>query len=191
MDFPEDLTRTNWSIEGSYVPDKLFSNTREEDGLSEGDEWVLSLSVTRSNFIRFVNPTSPFLFNLQTFFRWLPDHEGNGREGTVTQSRSVAALSTFFIATGYFQNRLTPSLSFVHDWESASGAIFASMGYRFTNNLVGSVSLRTFYARPTHVDQGLTQALLGNNPTYTGDGFNGLSSFRQRDEIAIRVRYSF
>jgi hypothetical protein len=191
MDFPEDRTQTNWSLELSYTPDRLFTNTLEPDGLSEGDDLVLSLSVTRSTFIRFLNPTNPFLFNVQTFFRYLPDHEGNGRSGTVVQPHPVGSLSTLFIATGYFQGRLTPGVVFVYDWSSDSGAVFAQLGYRFTNNLSAVVALRGFFARPTHGDQGLVQLLLGNDPSYTGDGFRGLSSFRSRDEVALRIRYTF
>jgi hypothetical protein len=56
-------------------------------------------------------------------------------------------LATFTVSTGYFQDRLLPSVTFVYDFRSNSGAVLPEVTYRFTENFSASFGLAGFFGR--------------------------------------------
>ena len=127
LDFAEDVTKTSWGIEFSWMARKLFANSFEYDGLSQSDELVLSVSVDRPTFFNFLNPNRSFFMNLQMFIRYLPNYEGgqrnyDGMYGSAGSDITGNVVFTFF--TGYFQDRLAPRVSVLYaPWESQGALI--------------------------------------------------------------------
>ncbi len=189
-DFAEDATKTNWGVELTWIRRDAFENRMEPQGFSFSDAWNLTISVDRPTFINFINPGRTVLFNMQWFFGYVPGYRGNGAfavNGPFTQ------LGTFTIQTGYFQDRLLPALTLVHDIGSNSGAILAQAAYRFTEAFSATIGFQNYYGTPQYGNVPLRQIGLQNNG---GDfterfRFNGLSPVAERDEISLKLRYTF
>jgi hypothetical protein len=104
-------------------------------------------------------------------------------------------LGTFTVQTGYFQDRLLPGVTFVYDINSNSGAALPSITYRFTESFSATVGMNFFWGRWEFEDQPI--APLGTLGSEVGkhayqDGVeNGLAVVRERDEIFLRIRYTF
>jgi hypothetical protein len=102
-------------------------------------------------------------------------------------------LGTLTVGTGYFQDRLLPSLTFVHDVGSTSGAGIMSLTYRYSEVFSMTLGLATFYGTPHKLNIPIQQAALGNNgPGFdTLSKYDGLSALAERDEVSMRIRYTF
>jgi len=102
-------------------------------------------------------------------------------------------LGTFTVATGYFQDRLLPALTLVHDVGSTSGAAIMSLTYRYSEVFSLTFGLATFYGGPRLLNIPLQQPTLGNN----GPGFDprirydGLSALAESDQVSFQLRYTF
>ncbi len=189
-DFAEDVTKTNWSVEVTWINKNAFENTMEPNGYTFADGYNLTVSVDRPTFVNFINPGRTIFFNMQWFFGYVPDYQGNGR---FTANGPYSQLGTFTIATGYFQDRLLPTLTFVHDVGSNSGAILGQVTYRFTEAFSASIGISNFYGSPHFQNIPLRQIGLQNNG---GDfterfKFDGLSAITERDEVFGTLRYTF
>jgi hypothetical protein len=90
-------------------------------------------------------------------------------------------LATFTVATGYFQDRLVPALTFVHDFQSTSGGILFGIGYRYSDRFSVNVGMAAFYGR--------VQTRLQQPDRVHVE--NGLTLIRDRDEFFLRMRYTF
>ena len=189
-DFAEDVTKTNWGAELTWVARDAFDNTMATSGFSLSDAYNLTISVDRPTMINFVNPGRTVLFNMQWFFGYVPGYKGIGQFST---NGPFTQLGTFTAQTGYFQDRLLPSVTVVHDVGSNSGAILAQMTYRFTESFSTTVGVSDFYGTPQYGRLPLRQLGLQNNG---GDfmerlRFQGLSPIAERDEIFAILRYTF
>jgi hypothetical protein len=99
------------------------------------------------------------------------------------------------ISTGYFQDRLLPSLTAVYFVRNSSAAVLPQITYRFTENFQASVGLAVFSGR----EQERVMPVAGLAPASERFGRNaynsffepGLSLVRERDEIFLRLRYTF
>ena len=104
-------------------------------------------------------------------------------------------LGTFTVQTGYFQDRLLPSVTFVYDLNSDSGAMLPQITYRFTENFSATVGVNFFYGRWERVDTAIAPLGVVGNETghmaYQDAVENGLSVVRERDEAYLRIRYTF
>jgi hypothetical protein len=146
--------------------------------------------VDRPTFINFLNPGRTFFFNMQWFFGYVPAYQG---VGVFTTNGPYTQLGTFTVSTGYFQDRLLPSVTFVHDVGSNSGGILGQMVYRFTEAFSVTIGISNFYGQAQVGRIPLRQIGLQNN----GRGFteqlrfNGLSAVAERDEISAVLRYTF
>ena len=189
FDFAEDRTKTNWSVEATWIADQPYGRVDEERGFSRNDTYNLTISMDRPTFINFLNPGRTFFMNSQWFVRWIDDYQDKGHVAT----GPISVLGTFTILTGYFQDRLLPSLTWVHDIRSTSGGVIAQMSYRFSNQFSATIGLAGFYGQPEPIPVALRQPL----PTNLGGNFrsetryNGLSPISERDEIFLLLRRTF
>ena len=98
----------------------------------------------RPTFVNFLNANRTFFFNAQLFVRYLPHYNGS-----YDTNGPFTALGTFAITTGYFQDRLLPSLVLIHDLKSASqGGVIAQVSYRFNESFSATIGMLTFYGQP-------------------------------------------
>ena len=190
FDFAEDVTKSNWGVEATWIEGQKFTDHDEWDGISESDTINLTVSVDRPTFINFLNQNRTFFFNAQFFFQYITNYKagfpGNG---------PFNVLGTFTVQTGYFQDRLLPGVTFVYDRRSNSGAALPSLTYRFTENLSGTVGLNFFFGRFQMVDMPVSGlATVGGESgrfAYQEAVENGLAVVRERDEFYLRIRYTF
>ncbi|HME71160.1 MAG TPA: DUF1302 family protein [Myxococcota bacterium] len=190
MDFAEDVTKSNWGIEFGWEQHLPFLDNNQVNNLSKSDDLELSISVDRPTFINFLNQNRTFFFNAQFFISYLTSYHTSFQI-----PGPFGVLGTFTISTGYFQDRLLPSLTFVYDVFSNSGAALPELQYRFTENFSLAIGIEQFLGR----FRGQTMPL---NPIATvsqqtgSEAYKtfyepGLSVIRDRDEAYFRLRYSF
>jgi hypothetical protein len=188
FDVAEDRTKTNWGVEFSWVDDAPFGSNTSRNLLQESDVFNLTVSVDRPTFVNFLNANRTVFFNAQVFVRYLPHYDRSyGTNGPFT------ALGTLAVTTGYFQDRLLPSLVLVHDLRSASGGAIFSVTYRFTESFSATFGLLGFYGGPENPQTPLYPIAL---PTTMDDftmrtRFEGLSAIAERDEAFLTLRYTF
>jgi len=191
FDFAEDYTKSNWGAEMTWIAGQRFSDNDQWDGITESDTLNFTVSVDRPTFINFLNQNRTFFFNSQWFFQYITNYKssfpGNG---------PYNILGTFTVQTGYFQDRLLPGVTFVYDRRSNSGAALPSVSYRFTENLSGTIGMNFFFGRWQTVDMpiqglGTVSGAEAGKLAYQESVENGLSVVRERDEIYLRLRYTF
>jgi hypothetical protein len=189
MDFTEDLTKSSWGVEATWVEDVPYFDNDEFDGLTDVDTVNLTLSIDRPTFVNFLNPRRTLLFNTQWFFQYV-----RGFRKGFPGSGPMNTLATFTVQSGYYQDRLLPVLTLVYDFRSNSGAFLPQLTYRFTENFSATVGVALFMGRFEEKTAPLNPIASTNR---TGRGAykefveNGLSVVRDRDEVFLRVRYSF
>jgi len=181
VDFAEDWTKTNWSIEATWVNDALVGDNDSRTLHSESDVYNLTISFDRPTFVNFLNANRTFIFNSQHFISYQADRG------------SPTLLSTATVVTGYFQDRLFTQLTLVHDFDTPSGAIIFNMTYRFSSNFSTTLGVAGFYGSPGFSRAAAFPIQLRNNGGDFKDRsrFSGLSILKDRDEVSWRVRYTF
>jgi hypothetical protein len=193
-DFAEDVTKSNWSMEFTWIEGSPYIDQNARDNITKSDAFNLTVSVDRPTFINFLNPNRTFFFNSQWFFQYLPDHKGS-----FTSNGPVNVLFTLAAFTGYFQDRLLPTFVSVFDINSQSGGLLPSLGYRFTEAFSATIGMNWFFGRTQRVQMPLNEiAPPGSRaPNANGDHAyqdgqdNLLSLIRHRDEAYIRLRWTF
>jgi hypothetical protein len=190
MDVAEDVTKSNWGFEGTWIEDVPFDDNDAPDGLSSVDTFNLTISADRPTFVNFLNANRTLFINTQWFFQYV-----KGYEKGFPSNGPFNVLMTLTVDTGYFQDRLLPTVTFVYDFGSSSGAILPQLQYRYTENLSVTFGLAGFWGRAEPADPPL--APIGDPPYRTGRHSdkdfveNALSPVRDRDEVFLRVRYTF
>jgi hypothetical protein len=189
-DFAEDRTKTNWSMEFTWIEGLPFGDVDSPVGVSSSDAINLTVSVDRPTFINFLNPNRTFFFNSQWFFNYLTDYQKG-----FTSNGPVNVLFTFAVFTGYYQDRVMPNLTTVYDFQSRSGGILPSLQYRFTESFSVTVGMLYFFGRTQLVDMPVrdfapTSNRVGEN-AYKSGVDNVLSLVRKRDEVFLRLRWTF
>jgi hypothetical protein len=189
-DFAEDRTKTNWSMEFTWMEGLPFADNDSPVGVSSSDAINLTVSVDRPTFINFLNPNRTFFFNSQWFFNYLTNYQSG-----FTSNGPVNVLFTFAVFTGYYQDRVMPNLTTVYDFRSRSGGILPSLQYRFTESFSVTVGMLYFFGRTQLVDMpvrdfGPTSNRVGEN-AYKSGVDNLLSLVRKRDELFLRLRWTF
>lgn len=189
-DFAEDVTKTNWGVELTWVKGDAFENVMEPRGYSFTDAYNLTVSIDRPTIINFINPGRSILFNMQWFLGVVPGYQGQGH---FTANGPYSQLGTFTAQTGYFQDRLLPSVTAVYDVGSGSGAILAQMTYRFTESFSSTIGVSDFFGSAQFGNIPLRQLGLQNNGGNFTERFRfqGLSAINERDEIFATLRYTF
>jgi hypothetical protein len=189
FDFAEDRTKSNWSIEATWFHDQPYSVVDNLRGFDENDTFNLTVSVDRPTFINFLNPGRTFFMNSQWFLRYIDDY----RQGGYVATGPVSVLGTFTVVTGYHQDRLLPSLTWVHDVRSTSGGVIGQLTYRFTTEFAATIGIAGFYGSPEPLPVALRQPLPQNlGGEYRAfSRYNGLSPLAERDEVYMLLRYTF
>ncbi len=188
MDFDEDHSKTSWSIEATWFAGTAVADDQSPNLYREEDVYNLSISVDRPTFVNFLNANRTFVFNTQIFLQYV----AGGR--TVRDRDPVQVLGTFTILTGYFQDRLAPQLTFVHDLRSISGGAIFDLSWRFSANFSVTAGFATFYGNPELADDpNLFPTNITNNgpPNSTYTRYDGLSLLKYRDEVSLQLRYAF
>ncbi len=189
-DFAEDVSKTNWGVELTWVKGDAFENVMEPQGYTFTDAYNLTVSIDRPTIINFINPGRSILFNMQWFLGVVPGYQGQGH---FTANGPYSQLGTFTAQTGYFQDRLLPSVTAVYDVGSGSGAILAQMTYRFTESFSSTIGVSDFFGAAQFGNIPLRQLGLQNNGGNFTERFRfqGLSAINERDEIFATLRYTF
>jgi hypothetical protein len=190
LDFAEDVTKSNWGMEATWIEGLPFTDNDASDGLTYVDTFNMTVSVDRPTFINFLNQNRTFFFNSQVFFQYI-----KGWETSMTANGPFNVLGTFTVTTGYFQDRLLPGFTFVYDFASNSGAFLPSVTYRFTENFSVQFGLAGFWGKYQRRTMPFFQP--GTHGDHVGPTAyrqfveNGLSVVKARDEAFLRIRYTF
>ncbi len=153
MDFAEDVTKTNWGFELTWQEGLPASDSDAYDGNTEIDTFNMTISVDRPTFINFMNANRTFFFNSQWFFQYIEDYRQSH-----TRTGPWNFFFTFTASTGYFQDRLLTSMTFVYDVRSNSSAWLPQVTYRFTENFSATVGLGVFSGRWHEVNESINPA---------------------------------
>ena len=192
-DFAEDTTKTNWGVEFTWIEGTPVRGQRlDRRASATADALNLTVSVDRPTFINFLNPNRTFFFNTPVVLQ-LPDRT------TTRASPSTArcnVLFTFAMFTGYFQDRVQPQFVTVYDFHSQSGGLLPSFQYRFTESFSVTIGMLYFFGRTelkdmaVQRDRAARRTAPGAN-AYENGVDNVLSVIRQRDEVFMRLRWTF
>ena len=190
MDFAEDRTKTNWGVEFSWTNAQNFQDNNSFSGFSTHGVQQLTISMDRPTFVNFLNPNRTFLFNTQWFFRYIDNFHDNS---AMWVNGPFAMLGTFTIFTGYFQDRLIPVVTFVHDVRTTSGAALVSLTYRYSEVFSATIGVNAFYGNPQKMQIPIQQPVLQNNggDFMTRIKYDGLTSIAERNELSFTLRYTF
>jgi hypothetical protein len=190
-DFAEDVSKTNWSLEFTWIGATPYTDNGDfGNGLTDSDSINLTVSIDRPTFINFLNANRTIFFNTQWFFQYL-----TGYESTFTSNGPFNVLFTFAMFTGYFQDRLLPTVVTVYDFGSRSGGFLPSITYRFNEAFSVTTGVNWFWGRGQYKDMPVrafapTSNRAGNH-AYDDGVENVLSAINRRDEIFLRLRYTF
>jgi len=191
MDFAHDLSGSNWNLEATWFHRVRLSDLDSFDMTSKADLVNLTIGVDRPTFIRFLNKNRTFFLNAQLFMQYVVGYESSfSSDGPFNARLTVGAF------TGYHQDRLVPGMQVVYDFPSHSGALLWSMGWRVTQSFLIQIGLNTFWGEVDRREAALVapgtagQGGRGDN-AYRSYVENGLSSVRDRDELFVRLRYTF
>ena len=189
MDFAEDVTKTNWGTEFTWVRNNPFSDQNKFGGVNKTEALNFTVSVDRPTFINFMNQSRTFFFNSQLFFSYVP-----GYHNSFTSNGPWNVFATFTAQTGYFQDRLLPGITFVYDVQSESGAALPSVTYSFTESFSATFGFALFWGRYEGKHLPLNPLAPSNQAgawAYRSWVENGLAVIRDRDEVYMRLRYTF
>jgi hypothetical protein len=188
MDFAEDRTKSSWGVEFTWVDDSLTADGSKMDGLSDVDEYNLTLSMDRPTFINFLNANRTFLLNTQLFMSYVGGYSHRmSREGPWTFLWLINA------STGYYQDRFLVSSVLVYDFQSNSGAILPTVQYRVTENFSITVGASVFYGDYSRRKMGINQFSAFDEDNLSDNVYveNGVSPVTDLDGFFARIRYTF
>jgi hypothetical protein len=190
LDFAEDVTKTNWGMEFTWIGETPFINNDSLSNITDSGVLNLTVSVDRPTFINFLNANRTFFMNTQWFFQYILDHE----DGFTSQG-PFNALFTFAVFTGYYQDRLLPQIVTVYDFRSRSGGFLPTIQYRFNDAFSVTFGVSFFVGRGEYVDMPVTgfapASNRAGNHAYEDGVDRLLSLIRRRDEAFIRLRWTF
>jgi hypothetical protein len=188
-DFAEDLTKSNWGLEFTWWDSVPLGDNDQHDGISDSGLYRLTISVDRPTFVNFLNANRTFFVNTQWFVQYIENWE----QGMTTDG-PWSVFGVFAVATGYFQDRLLTSLTFVYFVNNNSYGVLPQVTYRYTENFSVSFGVAGFAGRDKAQRMPINPVLATNgfgrhaNSSFTEPG---LSVIRERDEIYLRLRYTF
>lgn len=181
MDFDEDWSKTNWSVEFTWVAGDTVYDNESPNLFRRGDSYNLTISLDRPTFVNFLNANRTLLFNTQLFVR------------KASEEDFWQVLGTFTINTGYFQDRLISQLTLVHDFRWMTGGVIFDLTWRFSSNFSATFGLASFYGGPALTDDPIYPPQIINNGGChcSRTEYGGLSVLQDRDEVSLVLRYTF
>ena len=188
-DFAEDATKSNWGLEFTWENDVFEGDNDAALGYTPVDRYNLTVSVDRPTFVNFLNANRTFFINSQWFFQYISDYGHS-----FTNDGPLNVLAVLAIDTGYFDDRLLPSLTVVYDFGSNSGAVLPQVTYLFNAEFSATFGLALFAGREESRPMAISPTVLSDRVgrhAYEDFVENGLSAIRDRDEIFLRLRYTF
>jgi len=195
MDFAEDVTKSNWGVEFTWIEGLPFTDNNSPSNVSRSDVVNMTVSVDRPTFVNFLNANRTLFFNSQWFFQYVNDYKSG-----YTSNGPWNVLFTFAVFTGYFQDRLLPTFVSVFDVQSQSGGFLPNVAYRFTEAFSATIGVNIFFGRTQRIRMPLNEiapvsnrAPFANNErvAYMDGTDNLLSLVRERDEFYLRLRWTF
>ena len=185
MDFAEDVTKSNLSVEATWIPGVRRGDPDAFNGVRRADDYNLTVSIDRPTFVNFLNANRTFFFNAQFFFRYR----------AAGSSSELDLLSTFSILAGYFQDRLLPNVTFVYDARSTTWAVLPQIQYRYTEAFSIVFGAQFFGGKPTIIDMPVNGLGPASNQqgryAYEVASDDGVSIVRSTDNVFLRLRYAF
>jgi len=145
--------------------------------------------VDRPTFVNFLNQGRTFFINSQWFFRWT-----DGFQQSQPTNGPWNVLFTLTAFTGFYQDRLNPSITSVYDFMSESGAVLPSINYRFNESFSVEFGMAFFYGKWQSTRMPLYPISLGDqvgSGAYREFSERGLAIVRDRDEVFLRIRKTF
>ncbi|MHC4504927.1 MAG: DUF1302 family protein, partial [Planctomycetota bacterium] len=100
MDFTEDISKTNWGVEFTWMNKDTVADADSATSVREVQLYNLTVSVDRPTFINFLNPNRTFFMNTQWFFQYV-----SGYRDSFAMNGPLNVLFTFAVFTGYYQDR--------------------------------------------------------------------------------------
>jgi hypothetical protein len=189
-DFAEDVTKTNWSLEFTWIGATPFFDNNAYDSTTSSQAFNLTVSVDRPTFINFLNANRTFFMNSQWFFQYLTNYNS-----AFFTSGPFNVLFTFAVFTGYYQDRLLPQVVTVYDFRSQSGGFLPQISYRFTESFSITLGVSFFIGRGERIVMpvnGIAPTQNRAGPHAYQDGTERLLSLiRNRDEAFMRIRWTF
>jgi hypothetical protein len=190
LDFAEDVTKSNWGVEFTWVNDIHLADNNAFRNVSQTDSYRLTISVDRPTFVNFLNANHTFFINTQWFF----EYQDGYRRG-FNNDGPWDIFGVLFIGTGYFQDRLLPGLTLVYFVRNNSFAVLPEVTYRFTENFSATFGVAAFGGREQErvmpINEISTASERFGRNAYKSSVQNGLAVIRERDEIFLRVKYTF
>jgi hypothetical protein len=190
LDFAEDVSKSNWGVESTWIEDIPYTDNDTRGGIRRVDTYNVTVSVDRPTFVNFLNSNRTLFINSQWFFQYI-----DGYRRGFTENGPFNVLATFTVDTGYFQDRLLPTATFVWDFGSGSGALLPQIVYRFTENFSATFGVAGFWGHSQRKTPALTT--VGDFPYRVGRHSdvdyvdNILTPVRDRDEVFLTIRYTF
>jgi len=185
MDVAEDVTKSNVSIEATWIPKVRRGDVDAWNGVRYADDYNVTLSIDRPTFVNFLNANRTFFFNAQFFFRYRA-------AGTAS---TLDLLSTFTVLAGYFQDRLLPSVTFIYDARSGTYGALPQLQYRYTEAFSIVFGAQFFGGKPDIVDMPVNSLGPASNQqgpyAYQVASDEGVSIVRSTDNVFLRLRYAF
>jgi hypothetical protein len=185
-DFAEDVTKSSWSLEATWIPGVPRARNDTYSGVMPADDYNVTLSIDRPTFVNFLNANRTFFFNMQWFFQYRDYRHAKGVKNL---------LGTFTILAGYFQDRLLPEVTFVYDIRSRTGAVLPQIQYRYTESFSIVVGAQFFAGNPEVTPMSINGLGPVSNEqgryAYQVEEDRGLSIVRALDNFYVRLRYSF
>jgi len=189
-DFAEDHTKSTWSFETTWIPNVPFEDHNKFGGLTDSNVYNLTVSVDRPTFVHFLNADRTFFINTQWFFQYM-----SGYHSSFVVNGPINVLATLHVDTGYYRDRMLPAFTVVYDFNSNSGAVVPELTYRFTDSFSATFSASYFWGGFQAKNPPI--ANISDPPYRSGKGINhdyvenGLSPIRDREELGLRIRYTF
>jgi len=191
MDFAHDRSGSSWNIEATWFRRVRLGDLDSFDMNSRADLLNLTIGVDRPTFIRFLNKNQSFFLTAQLFMQYVV-----GYEKSFTTDGPFNARMTVGVFSGYHQDRLLPGVILVYDFSSYSGAVLWRLGWRVNQSFLIQIGFNTFWGEVDRREAALVAAGTAGQGG-RGEGAyhsyveNGLSSVRDRDELFVRLRYTF
>jgi hypothetical protein len=188
-DFAEDITKSNWGVEFTWENDPFLGDNDAYLGYTPADTYNLTISVDRPTFVNFLNANRTFFINTQWFIQYIA-----GYQSSFTDNGPLNVLAVLSIMTGYFDDRLEPGLTMVYDFNSGSGAVIPQVTYKYTSNFSATFGISVFAGREQPRVMALYPTVVANRAgrnAYNDFVENGISAVRDRDEIFLKLRYTF